>query len=500
MDPNSYQPGFQYGLQQFNLAPPSTATAPPMQTMHMPVGVGSEGEASFNDSGYFSSPPRSHFTNLTNQLRGTNPAQQTASHARRASPTKQHGTAVSDLMGAPRPSWQEDFPSVSDEWDKNFINNFEENLFGFDASDLNHMVDGILGSPYKSSMASPFSSPRQSHSAAAGLGLSPFSASNLMLAPKRSPVRLGGSPFRSPFSSPSPVKGLNSHTRTSPMTRQRRLILQSPVRSESLADQFSDLPHFLNIKEEQTDETGVVPFQRTNSFGFTPQDDVSSSPPFSSFYEDSVLQTTQPGFSGQRFQDINNTTPVRQGKRVKTEVTYGLDSSASKSLNYNLRSSPSSQGYGFNYKLRNSPSKSDSFGFKPHSPSKRQSLAQGRISVTHHAQLINELPPKDALRLVRARFKEVLDKATADAAVKEINLKTKLKSRAKKQVQYPEISQALSRPVSAAGGKDAQDTTTYTQIQPHRPAGKRRQEILPKPSPDWPRREPCKIAPKKRKR
>lgn len=507
---SSYHHGFQYNFPSMadpNLSTPNTAMAPPTQTIRMCAGTNTEGESSFNDSGYFSSPQASHFTALSDQLQGSNVAHQSVSYGHSpaktqgsivgdlmgppaktqgsiagdlmGTPARTQGSVVGSLMGAPRPSWQEDFPNVNDEWDRNFINNFEEHLFGFDASDLNTMVEGILGSPFKSPSGSPFSSPHRGRSAAAGLGLSPFknlSTSNIMLAgPKRSPAPSGGSPFKSPFSSPSPVRGLNSHTRSSPLTRQRRLILQSPAhRSEGSADQFQDLPEFLdNIKEESGDDLGVVPFQRTNSFGFTPHDDISSSPPFSSLYGSSPLQPLQPITADQNLQQIAcSVTPVRQQKRIKTENLYNL---------------------------RSSPAKNENFSYKQRSPSNTKPptrLAQGRISVTQHNQLINELPPKDALRLVRAHFKEVLERASAEAVIKETKLKSKMKPGAKKPQLYPEISQALSKPAP-----DTQSYTgVYTRIQNHRPSGRRRQEILPKPTPDWPRREPCKIAPKKRKR
>lgn len=458
------------------MSTPKTTMVPPAQTMHLSAGTSTEGESSFNDSGYFSPPQPSHFTALSNQLRGSSIVQQSVNYSR--SPAKTHSSVVGNLIGAPRPNWQEDFPGVSDEWDRNFINNFEENLFGFDAADLNTMVDGILGSPFKSPSCSPFSSPHQGQSAAAGLGLSPFknlSTSNIMLAgPKRSPSRAGGSPFKSPFSSPSPVRGLNSHTRTSPMTRQRRLILQSPAhKSDATADQFQDLPEFLdNIKEEPGDDLGVVPFQRTNSFGFTPQDDISSSPPFSLLCGNSPLEPLQPMTVDQNLPEVSKVMPVRHQKRIKTESSYNL---------------------------RSSPAKSENYSYKLRSPSNRKlpiRLAQGRISVTQHNQLISELPSKDALRLVRAHFKEVLERASADAVIKETKLKSKMKSGVRKPELYPEISHALSKPAPATQSS----TSVYTRIESHQPSGKRRQEILPKPTPDWPRKEPCKIAPKKRRR
>ena len=535
MDSRSFQHGFQYNFLQcgdggvpaatntmvpdllagntVNMVPgaaqtPSAVMPPPpsapltsmahtivtIPTMRSTGATSSEGESSFNDSGYFS-PQATSFTGLASHARGVDPAVQGVPFSN--SP-RGHSSVVGNLVATARPGWQEDFPNINDEWDNNFINNFEENLFGFDATDLTNMVEGILGSPFKSPVGSPFKSPRPGRSAASGLGLSPFnnlSTSNIMLAGMRkSPGQTGGSPYRKLFSTPSPIKGLNSHTRTSPSTRQRRLILQSPShRPDSLSESLLDLPSFLDdIQEEcEQDDLGVMPFQRTNSLGFSPSGGRPASPPFESLYSegtlplhqplafgDSPLQSTPSATSTHKLQEIDNITPVRQRKREKREGMYVLTASPPKHEGYKLRSSPSTH---------KSPAR----------------VTQSRISVTRHSQYLTSLNSKDALRFVRARFKEVLDKATADAVVREKRLQSKIRKANTRKRQFAEMSQDSCQSTSENTGAALPSSVVdpdFTRLQSHSQGGKRRQEILPKPTTDWPRKQPCKIAPKKRRR
>ncbi|XP_076469280.1 uncharacterized protein LOC143299764 [Babylonia areolata] len=475
-----------------SVLPADTTTMPPPQshTYWASTSTSCEGE-SFNDSGYFSSPQTSQFTAIHSHQPSTSVGNQVGMGCSQTPPTVP-SAPISGQVATPRSNWQEDFANISDEWDTTFFNNFEENLFSnMDASDFNNIVDGILSSPFKSPTGSPFQSPPQHRTAATqGLSLSPLSqfssasAANVMLTDlKKSPANLQDSPpFVNLFSTPSPVKGLNPHTRASPMTRQRRRILQSPAHKvDVLPDHFLDMHHLSNNKMEQIDDLGVAPFHRTNSLGFTPTEGISSSV---NFFDENLAQSSHPFVcemsvpSAQSvmvaptLQEIGNVARPKQHKKIKMESLYNL---------------------------RNSPAKKDTTCHKQQNPSNQQKsparIAQGRISVTRHSHLVDKLDSKGALRFVRARFKEALEKAVADA---DKVLESKFRSHIKKKQQQAEISQALVQPV--AGSESAPSVPCYTQIQPPRPPAKRRQEILPKPTPDWPQRPPCKIAPKKRKR
>nr|KAG5699527.1 hypothetical protein BaRGS_020086 [Batillaria attramentaria] len=455
--------GFQYQLQGMGEQNPATSATSAQSSVRLSTGTASETDTSF-DSGFLSPSKSANFTAISGNPRGVG-----YSHH---SPAKVAGSSgVGELIA--RPGWSEDIQlgGVSDDWDRHFINNFQENLFGFDAAELNNMVDGILRSPFKSPQSSPFKSPRQGRGGVVGLGFSPFkslSTSNVMLSgPKRSPVRIGGSPFKSPFSSPSPGKsGLGPYTRSSPLTRQRRLILQSPGHkpgtSAPESDPFPELPELLaDIKEEiaEDDDLGVTPFQRHNSFGFIPQEEEEASTSFSESF--SAIAAFAGESSHSEFLEIqqeNDLTPVhtkrggrREGARKKTST-----------------------------------------------PSKAASTP-GKSSITKHSQVITTLHSKDALRLVRARFKEILDRATEDAIVKEKNAKKK--ASVKKPSQYPEIASALSKPASKGSGKMQDCDSVQSYATGHSQRGvKRRQEIRPKLEINWQINEPVRIAPKKRKR
>lgn len=441
-------------------------------SVRLSAGTASDADTSF-DSGFLSSPTKSgNFTAISSNTRSANLAHH--------SPLKIAGASgAGELIG--RAGWSEEMQlgtGVSDDWDRHFIDNFEENLFGFDAADLNNMLDGILRSPFKSPQNSPFKSPRNSRSAVAGMGFSPFktlSTSNVMLAgPKRSPLRFGGSPFKSPYSSPSPGKsGLNPYTRTSPLTRQRRLILQSPAHKPAAAttvsDPFPELPELLaDIKEDiaEDDDLGVVPFQRHNSFGFVPQGEMPPSPPpFSESFTglpvfgDAPEQQPQQPPALLEIHQENNMTQIapKRGTRKRT------------------------------------PSKQAVLPRKTSTP--------GKSSITKHSQVVTTLHSKDALRFVRASFKEILNRATEDAILKEKN--SKKKATLRKPAQYPEITSVLSKPGQrrAGGTEDVEldAVQSYARAQGPR-GGKRRQEIRPKSDLHWQKNEPVRIAPKKRKR
>ncbi|KAL8612743.1 hypothetical protein ACOMHN_033742 [Nucella lapillus] len=468
------------------MPPPSTRT-------YWAPSVGEE-EASFNDSGYFSSPQAAaQFTGLHFRQPAPCSEGQAGTSYGQATVHAKHGVGQPAVPrhASPRSSWQEDFPNISDsDWDSSFLNNFEEHLFSIDPSEMNTLVDGILGSPFKSPNGSPFKSPRQSRGPSQGLSLSPlnsFSPPNVMLSDlKKSPAHLGGSPFKGLFFTPSPHKGCGGSTKTSPMTRQRRRILQSPPQNrDRLSDHFPNAPSpFPNIhaEAERSDVLGIAPFQRTNSMGFTPTDRIS--PPFSfkessdqsgsvisqeNFLPPDQLMTPTPSFS-----DMNAGARPRQHKKIKMDSLYNLRSSPAKAMQ----------------------------SHRPESLPNRKSPArhtQGRISVTRHSHLVDKLDSKGALRFVRARFQEVLAKAAADAD-RVMEAKLKACGQTWPQQLLPEAPQAFVQPEASNARESSTSVRCYTQIQPHRPPTRRRQEILPKPTPDWPQRQPCKIAPKKRKR
>jgi hypothetical protein len=514
---NSYQLGFQYNAYQ---PPPTQSTIPPVMmqqqnTMGPPAPMqqqnhhqtlhyqSSDGEISFNDSGYYSSTtPSSHshsFTSLSAQPRSAVLAQQNMANIQnqqcvntnflQMSPSKFFSFGQQNKPASLQQQQQNtaytqsparvqtlgvggdglDVPALTDDWEGNFLNSFQENLF--DSADLNTIVDSLLTSP----PSSPFKSPHGGgFNHATGSVQSPLKnivASNVMLSgSKRSPGKPGSSPFHNLFASPSPLKGFQ--TGTSPVTRQRKLILPSPTpKPGNVGDGFSDF--LTSIKEEEDDDDlGVVPFQRSNSYGFVPQDELSASPPFAAYQNDGSAQ------------GMNPYSTVNPGEVDPLSVPTPQWSPSK----YNLRCSPA-RSQSLDSGIRLSPSKK--------SPT---CLAQGRISVTKHVQLVNTLPPRDALRFVRDHFRKVLDKASADAIIEESKRSRKRKVEledVKPDLQQLAMTQAVSRPApSCSSGSHLK----HRQSLSFNANARRRQEILPKPA-DWSnRREPCKIAPKKRKR
>lgn len=421
-------------------------------------GASSEPETSF-DSGYFSPSQPNNFTALTSQPRGT--------HHIHRSPVKTSSSVVNDLMG--RSHWSDDLGAgVADDWEKNLLEVFEENLFGLDASDLNSLAEGIFQSPFKSPRHSPYKSPRHGPSALSNLSVSPFKnaspAGPMLPVSKRSPVRLGGSPFKSPFSSPSlssPRRvGLGSSTYRSPLTRQRRLILQSPDHKENaanpMATNFLDIPSDLleDIKEDIGDDLEAVPFQRQNSFGFLPDNNSPlSSPPYSeaysgaqSFYEEENHHCNLPLQSSVKEQPYDQTDMsglVEDGKDPLGNVLH--------------KKAPSTQT--------------------------KKSLA--------NPNQISAMPSRDVLQFMRARFRQVLDKAVEDMKVREQGEKTGLKRTAE---NYETTKDA----VKPWQGDDC-NAHVYTELHrfagsySQRPSGKKRLEIRPKPEMGLPVKEPCMI-------
>ncbi|XP_046542682.1 uncharacterized protein LOC124253009 [Haliotis rubra] len=135
----------------------STTSITPSQhvyyTDNTPKRQSLESETSF-DSGYFSPPATgpSSYTHLMQQLPQPQPQPQPplyTSNLVQQSPSKIAMMAsVIDDLTSPRPN-SHDLPLL-DDWDKNFIENFEENLFSIDTDVDIGLLEGLFKSPLKS--------------------------------------------------------------------------------------------------------------------------------------------------------------------------------------------------------------------------------------------------------------------------------------------------------------------------------------------------------------
>ena len=138
------------------------------------------------------------------------------------------------------------------------------------------------------------------------------------------------------------------------------------------------------------------------------------------------------------------------------------------------------------YVLTASPPKheGDKLGSSPSTHKSPARVTQSRISVTRHSQYLTSLNSKDALHFVRARFKDVLDKATADAVVREKRLQSKIRKTNTGKRQFAEMSQDPCQSTSENTGTALPSSVVdpdFTPLQSHSQVGRDVRRFCPNP-------------------
>ncbi|XP_059171778.1 uncharacterized protein LOC131952881 [Physella acuta] len=324
------------------------------------------------------------------------------------------------------------------EWDDNFLDNFQEDLFGLGNDDL----EGLVRSPLKS--------PRRGH---AFITNSPFKKCSPSVSPFKSPL-LTSSP-KLPVDSPSSLLKTPGVTGGRPLTRQRKLFLQSPERlmpssSSSISNWPTPLP-FASLDETSSSMFSEGANETTTStqsistylkhLDDEDNEDYTVMPPVGWTTSDNLtLASKKSGGKGKG--------KSHRHKHTKAVVTSAAPSSCSSQASHsNLPTSSSVLNTSGSKKLKVEPQFTL---LRPHTELHNNQIClrmtprtpPNKIKISRDFSQIQTLPSKEQLRIVRNRFRETLSKALEQVLEKE-----QQKANEEQVVNDPALRSALQKPV-----------------------------------------------------
>lgn len=315
------------------------------------------------------------------------------------------------------------------EWDEHFLDNFQEDLlFGIGSED----IEGLVRSPLKS--------PKRGHTF---LSSSPL---------KNSP---SVSPFKSPLLTSSPKLTLDSPSNFlktpdlangRPLTRQRKLFLQSPERqmpSVSGSNNWARSLPFSSLDE-------------TSSSMFSDGHETTTSIQSISYYlrgfedgdqEDDYAVMPPVGWETQNTSEISENKFQGKGKRKCLKFRNCETTGAIQNIDNATEASVSTVTCAAaTKKVKAEPQFTL---LRPHTELHSNQIClrlttgtpPNKIKISRDFSQIQTLPSKEQLRIVRNRFRETLNKA-----VEQVIEKEKAKKSDQEKVTDPTLRSALQRP------------------------------------------------------
>ncbi|KAH9512713.1 hypothetical protein Btru_037998 [Bulinus truncatus] len=353
-------------------------------------------ELSPHKSGYLLRTPSPHKASLI-----SSPSHINIKSERKGTPSPHKAISGTDLFG--NRSLLDNLPIP--EWDDNFLDNFQEGFFGL----VNDDLEGLVRSPAKSPRRNqPFltNSPFKKSSP----GVSPFKNPLLTSSPKHPVDSPGGSVMKTP--------GIIGGR---PLTRQRKLFLQSPERNmpstssvnwptplpfSSLDDTTSSM--FSDMGNETTGSTQNLSTY-LKQIDYETNDDYPVMPPVGWTVGDNLAAS------------MGKTNHKGKGKSMKqkhySDVTLNTSNSSTSSLNTSSSKKakvepqftllrPHTEIHNSQISLRMTPRT------PPH-----------KLKISRDFSQIQTFPSKEQLRIVRNRFRESLNRAVEQVIEKEKKLK-----------------------------------------------------------------------------